>query len=208
MEEPVGRRRAHAVEFLFPNLRGCGEEGTDSGLSEVLGASLGPAAADRMGSSAGAPQQAGAGLHCRSAGLDCYCLSATLRAGIEPGRVHLGLLEAARATQRLSPGLLATQPDRPTDAAPHAPPPATDYRLLAAGFFMAGMTLYYAGLSRSLLKKPLQASFREKRGIDCSQKANKYDVFSERHCPIGRPEGLNQQALRLYRTVMRAPFDH
>jgi len=45
-----------------------------------------------------------------------------------------------------------------------------------------------------LLKKPLRASFREKRGIDCSQKANKYDVFSERHCPIGRPEGLNQQA--------------
>jgi len=48
--------------------------------------------------------------------------------------------------------------------------------------------------SRSLLKKPLRASFREKRGIDCSQKVNKYDVFSERHCPIGRPGGLNQQA--------------
>jgi len=48
--------------------------------------------------------------------------------------------------------------------------------------------------ARSLLKKPLLASFREKRGIDCSQKANKYDVFSERHYPIGRPEGLNQQA--------------
>src|SRR5713226_10041541 len=32
--------------------------------------------------------------------------------------------------------------------APHASPPATDHRLLATSFFVAGMTLYYAGVNK------------------------------------------------------------
>jgi len=47
------------------------------------------------GLTAGAPQPAGAGLYCRFARLDFYCLAATVRARTESRRVHLGLLEAA-----------------------------------------------------------------------------------------------------------------
>ena len=43
-------------------------------------------------------QPPGAGLHCQFAGLDFHCLSSALRAGTKPGRVPLGLLEAARVT--------------------------------------------------------------------------------------------------------------
>ena len=90
----------------------------------------------------------GAGLHCQSAGLDFHRLSAPLRAGTEPGRVHLGLLEATRVAERLPQGLLAIERSCATNATSHASPSASDHRLLAASFFMARMTLYYAGFSR------------------------------------------------------------
>ena len=82
--------------------------------------------------------------------LDFHGLSATLRAGIEPGRIHLGLLEAARVAECLSRGLLATDRSCATNATSHAPSSAFDHRLLAASFFVARMTLYYAGLNSSV----------------------------------------------------------
>ena len=59
----------------------------------ALGASPWSTVADRVGSSVGAPQPLGARLHRRIARLDFHRLSAALRAGTKPGRVHLGLLE-------------------------------------------------------------------------------------------------------------------
>jgi hypothetical protein len=97
---------------------------------------------------AGTPQPAGTGVHCWFAGLDFHCLSSTLRAGTEPRRVHLGLLEAARVTQCLPQGLLATERSSKTNAASHAPPSATDHGLLETIFSMARMTLYYASLNK------------------------------------------------------------
>ena len=97
------------MELLLSNLCGGHQEATGRGLSYGLSAALGPADADRVGSPAGALQPAGAGLHCRFAGLDFYCLSTALRAGTEPRRVHLGLLEAARVAECLPEGLLATE---------------------------------------------------------------------------------------------------
>src|SRR5208337_23969 len=114
-----------------------------------------PAVADCVGSSAGAPQPAGAGLHRRFAGLDFHGLSAALRTGTQPGRVHLGLLEAARVSECLSQGLLATERGSATNATLHASPSAIDHRFLEAIFFVVRMTLYYAGLSRLPQKKRL-----------------------------------------------------
>src|SRR5260221_3815189 len=75
-------------------------------------------------------------------------LSSTLRAGTEPGRVYLGLLEAARVAECLPQGLLATERNRATNSTSHAPPSATDHRLLEAIFFMARIALYYARVSK------------------------------------------------------------
>ena len=69
------------------------------------------------------------------------------RAGTKPGRVHLGLLEAARVAECLPQGLLATERSGATNATSHAPASATDHRLLETIFFMVRMTLYYARLS-------------------------------------------------------------
>ena len=51
----------------------------------------------------------GARLHRRIARLDFHRLSAALRAGTKPGRVHLGLLETTRVGECLPQGLLATE---------------------------------------------------------------------------------------------------
>ena len=59
-------------------------------------------------------------------------------------------MEAARATQCLPQGLLATERNSTTNLTSHASPSATDHRLLAAIFFMARITLYYARLSKTL----------------------------------------------------------
>ena len=50
-------------------------------------------------------------------------------------------------------GLLATERSRARNATSHAPPSATDHRLLEAIFFVARMTLYYAGVSKSHAKR-------------------------------------------------------
>ena len=110
---------------------------------EALVRHLRPALADRVGPSSGTPQPVRAGLHCRFAWLDFHRLSAALRAGTEPGRIHLGLLEATRVAECLSQGLLATERSGATNPTSHAPPSAPDHRLLEAIFFVAQMTLYY-----------------------------------------------------------------
>ena len=135
------------MELLLSYLCRDHQEGTGRGLSEDLGASPGPAVADRVGSPARPSQPAGAGLHCEFIGLDFHCLSSALRSGTEPGRVYLGLLEAARVTQCLPQGLLATERSSATNATSNAPPSAADHRPLEAIFFVARMTLYYARLS-------------------------------------------------------------
>src|SRR2546427_6900180 len=97
----------------------------------------------------GAPQSTDSGLHRQSARLDSPRIPPSLRAGTEPRGIHLGSLEATRTAQRLPQGLLPTQRSRAPHFAPHAPPPPTDHRLLAASFFVAGMTLYYARVNKS-----------------------------------------------------------
>jgi transposase len=144
LEDSLGSCGAHVVEVLLSHLCRCHQERTGRRFSCGLGAPPWSTVADRVGSFAGTPQPTGAGVHCWFAGLDFHCLSSTLRAGTEPRRVHLGLLEAARVTQCLPQGLLATQRSSTTNAPSHAPPSATDHRLLAAIFFMARIALYYA----------------------------------------------------------------
>ena len=139
----------HLVELLLSYLCRDHQEGTGRGLSEGLGASPGPAVADRVGSPPRTSQPAGAGLHCEFTGLDFHCLSSVLRTGTKSGRVHLGLLEAARVTQCLPQRLLAPERSSATNATSHAPPSTADQCLLEAIFFVAKLTLYYARVSRS-----------------------------------------------------------
>ena len=136
------------MELLLSHLCRCHQERTGRGFSCGLGASPWSTVADRVGSFAGTPQPASPGVHCWFAGLDFHCLSSTLRAGTEPRRVYLGLLEAARVAECLPQGLLATERNRATNSTSHAPPSATDHRLLEAIFFMARIALYYARVSR------------------------------------------------------------
>ena len=75
-------------------------------------------------------------------------VSAGLRAGVEPCGIHLGVLETARIAERLSEGLLATERGSPADSTSDAPPAPSDHRILETGFFMARLTLYYAGINR------------------------------------------------------------
>jgi transposase len=149
LEESFGSRRADSVELLLSNLCRCDQEGAGRGLSGCPGASPSSTIADCVGSSSGTPQPAGAGLHWRFTWLDFYRLPAPLRAGTESGRVYLGLLEATRVAERQPEGLLATQRRGATNPTSHASSSAPDYCLLATGFFMAKLTLYYAGLSKS-----------------------------------------------------------
>src|SRR5258707_12180555 len=148
LEESVGRCRSHPVELLLSHLCRCHQERTGRGFSCGLGASPWSTVADRVGSFAGTPQPASPGVHCWFAGLDFHCLSSTLRAGTEPRRVYLGVLEAARVAECRPQGLLATERNRATNSTSHAPPSATDHRLLEAIFFMARIALYYARVSR------------------------------------------------------------
>src|SRR5215469_16133963 len=83
--------------------------------------------------------------------MDGHRLPASLCARTESRRIHLGLLEAARATQHLSQGLLGTERSGAPNAASHAPPSATDHCLLEAIFFVVKLTLYYARLNKRVL---------------------------------------------------------
>src|SRR5260370_19607690 len=74
-----------------------------------------------------------------------------LCAGTEPGRVHLGLLEAARTAQCLPERLLGTRRDSAPDAQTHAAPTAAHHSLLAASQTVSLMSLYYANVNRWLL---------------------------------------------------------
>jgi hypothetical protein len=77
------------------------------------------------------------------------------------GRVHLGLLEAARVTQCLPQRLLAPERSSATNATSHAPPSTADQCLLEAIFFVAKLTLYYARVSRFCGKRKWkQLSYR------------------------------------------------
>ena len=66
---------------------------------------------------------------------------------VEPGGIHLGVLEAARVAQRLPEGLLGTRRARPQSAAANAPQTALDYRFLETVFSLSRLTVYYARLS-------------------------------------------------------------
>ena len=75
-------------------------------------------------------------------------LFAALCARVEPGGIHLGLLEAARVTQCLPEGLLGTRPARSQGLAPYAPQTAFDHRLLETVFSLSRLTEYYARLNK------------------------------------------------------------
>ena len=74
---------------------------------------------------------------------------AALCARVEPGGIHLGLLEAARVTQCLPEGLLGTRPARSQGLAPYAPQTAFDHRLLETVFSLSRLTEYYARLNKT-----------------------------------------------------------
>src|ERR1700726_4029354 len=63
--------------------------------------------------------------------LDSYRVSAGLCAGTEPGGISVGLLEAARTTQRLCQGLLGVGPSSETDVETHPSSPAHPDGMLA-----------------------------------------------------------------------------
>ena len=68
---------------------------------------------------------------------------------LNPVEYIWGVLKAACAAQCLPERLLATERRSPTHAAAHAAPSSFDHRLLEAGFSVARMTLYYAGLNKT-----------------------------------------------------------
>src|SRR6516162_4031472 len=67
-----------------------------------------------------------------------------LCAGTEPGRIHLGLLEAACSAQCLPEGLLEPGRDSKANTEENAATAPAHYCLLAAGQIVFLMSLYYA----------------------------------------------------------------
>ncbi len=96
-------------------------------------------------------QPPGAGVHPALRGSHRNGVLAALCAGVEPGGIHLGVLEAARVAQRLPEGLLGTRRARPQSAAANAPQTALDYRFLETVFSLSRLTVYYARLSKPLI---------------------------------------------------------
>src|SRR5207237_7988478 len=74
---------------------------------------------------------------------------ARLCAGPEPGRVHLGLLEAALIAQCLPEGLLGSGRHRAPDAQADAATSPADYSFLATSRIVFLMSLYYANLNNA-----------------------------------------------------------
>src|SRR6516162_9146222 len=70
-----------------------------------------------------------------------------LCAGTEPGRIHLGLLEAACSAQCLPEGPLEPGRDSKANTEENAATAPTHYCLLAAGRIVFLMSLYYAKLN-------------------------------------------------------------
>ena len=80
---------------------------------------------------------------------------------LNPGGIHLGVLEAARVAQCVSEGLLGVGRASPQGAAAHAPQTPFDHRLLETVFSCSRLTGYYARLNRvpELLKRAPGASY-------------------------------------------------
>ena len=147
LEEFVGGGWSDAAELLLPVIPRSREERASGGFPGGFGATH-PAAVDcGLGWVARAPQPPGPRLYYESRRLDSNRIPSSLRTGVEPGRVHLGLLEAARIAQRLPKGFLESQPRCAPHSSQNAPPTPAHHRLLETSFFMAPVTLYYAGVN-------------------------------------------------------------
>jgi len=107
LEEPVGGRRINLLEFLFPAIPWRGEKPTGHRLPPGLGTTRGQSIAVGVGWAAGTSQQAGSRFPSELGRLDRVGVLTGLCAGTQPGRIHLGLLEAARVTECVPEGLLA-----------------------------------------------------------------------------------------------------
>src|SRR5205823_10795781 len=81
--------------------------------------------------------------------LDSHAVSAGLCARVEPGGIPMGLLEAARATERLPPGLVGTRQPSAASAEAHPPSPSHYRGLLGAIKTAALADLYYAKVNSS-----------------------------------------------------------
>src|SRR5271155_5207429 len=151
LEDAFGHRGHYAVELLLPVVSRSDPRSAGGDLSQTPAAAHSREAAAGVGPATGASQPGGAGIRGRAERPHPHRVPAGVRSRVESHGIHLGPLQAPQTPQRLPQGLRRTEARRPACTPQHAPPPYPDYSLLEAGFFMARMTLYYAGLSKPLL---------------------------------------------------------
>src|SRR5579883_3208004 len=142
------RRRDHVLQLLLPVVQGIDQERGGGGLPGCSAATHPRPTADRLGSVVGAQEPDHPAVHRRAGGAAVDGVPAGLCAGTEPGRVHLGLLEATRAAKCLPERLLVSGRDRPANAETDASPASSHPRLLATGRTAVLVSLYYEGLNK------------------------------------------------------------
>jgi gas vesicle protein len=133
LEDTVGDGRGDVVELLLPIVCGRHPQSTDHPVPFASAASYPWQVADRQGRTAGPSQRRGVGFCAPTAGTPLARVPAGVRAGIKPGRVSVGALEATRVAQLLSAELRTAQRSRSPRSMPHAPSAHSGLRLLATG---------------------------------------------------------------------------
>lgn len=136
LENPVSHRRRYPLALLLSDLRASHQVRTDHRISQT------PAPVHRwrhptdLGSAPGPPQPGNPAIHPRPERPLARGVPAAIRAGTEPGGVHLGPLQAPRTTQRLCQESLGFERRNSPLTEANAPPTPVDYRFLETGFFI------------------------------------------------------------------------
>src|SRR5215470_7988431 len=128
-----GGRRHHLLQLLFPPVQGIRKERRSGGLSGSPATPHCRAAANRLGPPVGSPKPHHERFYRQPEKPPLDGIPPRLRAGTQPGGIHLGVLEAACLAQCLPKGLLGTGRNGAPDAQAHASQTAPHHRLLATG---------------------------------------------------------------------------
>src|SRR5208283_3271090 len=155
LEDVVRHCRPDVLELLLPASSWLGQKRAGGGFSGSAGPTDRWSAADCLGSSGGTSQSSGAGLPRWPARSRSRRVPAGLCSRTESRRIHLGVLGTARTAERVPEGLLATGSSCPPDPPQDAAPSAARSGLLEAGFFVARVTLYYAGVNSYAMQRPV-----------------------------------------------------
>jgi hypothetical protein len=146
----VGYRRTDLVELLLPVLSRLHPQSAGGGVPQASDATYPRPDDPCLGSVIGAQESDGARLHCRAARPNPHRVRTGVCAGLEPGGVFMGSLEAARTAQCLSKGLVGLERTSAANFTEDAPAAQANCCVLEAGRTILLIELYYAKLNRAI----------------------------------------------------------